>query len=708
MNAEELVLERNGFEDYNPVQRQAILKGVTEGKNIFVSSPTASGKTVIAELAMISSLLRGRKAVYTSPLRALASEHYREFKKKYGEFKSALSIGDYTRSDSRLKYYDAIFTTFEKLDSLMRHGAEWIKDVGVVVIDEVHVLDSDRGPSLELLIAKLKEYPVQFVALSATVPNADEVAGWLDAELVKSEWRPTKLREGVYVNGRIEFADGKVVNVKDAVELVTGPLAEGKGVLIFVPTRKKAMNLARELREHVKPFATKRTHLRKIAEEILSALESPTKQCKELSESVIHGVAFHHAGLVNKQREIVEEGFRKGYIKVVVATPTLAAGVNLPASRVIITSLKRSEGGYTYYIPVREYKQMAGRAGRPKYDREGESIVMAKDEDEFRKILEIYIKGEPEPVESRLDSYRAVRFYTLGLIVEKPVNDVEDIVYTFSRTFFFYQKGDVEVLRRYVEKAVEELEGWDMVEDLRPTPFGATVALSYIDPETGVLFRDYVRSNKIGELSFLFTVSSSIEMYPYLPVSSREELHLLSILEERESELPFLDDADPLILNKFKLSLALEDWINEKDEDSLLKEYGISPGQLYSLISNAEWLAHSVAEVARILGNKRIEAYARKMEQRIVYGVKEELLKLVQLRGIGRVRARLLFKNGYTTLSSIKSADPVDLARLLGPSLTLSVLEQLGVKVSKDIVSTVKTTSPSKQTTLEAFTDGTP
>ncbi|MBI3051963.1 DEAD/DEAH box helicase [Candidatus Woesearchaeota archaeon] len=196
--------------ELRPAQEKAIKAGLLEGNNILVCTPTSSGKTLIAELAMVTEILRSKaKAIYIVPLKALANEKYNDFRKRYGGFlKVALSIGDLDASDSYLIDYDIIITVSEKLDSLIRHYSPWISMVRVVVIDEIHLLnDSDRGPTLEILITILRQLlkDVQIVALSATIGNPDELAEWLGAVLVQDSWRPVPLKKGVYLAGEIEF-----------------------------------------------------------------------------------------------------------------------------------------------------------------------------------------------------------------------------------------------------------------------------------------------------------------------------------------------------------------------------------------------------------------------------------------------------------------------------------------------------------------------
>jgi len=201
---------RKEITELRPAQVKAIKKGLLDRKNLLVCTPTASGKTLIAELAALKSIIEGNgKAIYIVPLKALASEKYKDFKKRYGNVaKVALSIGDIDSSDSYLVDYDLIITTSEKLDSLIRHHVPWLSLVSTIIIDEIHLLnDPERGPTLEILITILRQLlkKAQIIGLSATIGNPEELAEWLRAELVIDNWRPVKLHKGVYLDGEVEF-----------------------------------------------------------------------------------------------------------------------------------------------------------------------------------------------------------------------------------------------------------------------------------------------------------------------------------------------------------------------------------------------------------------------------------------------------------------------------------------------------------------------
>jgi helicase len=204
-------LDKLGFEELRPAQYKAIEQGLFEDENLVVATPTASGKTLVAELAFLNAVYHDHgKAVYVVPLRALASEKYKDFTKDHPELDIAVSSGDLDSDDSYLRKKDVIVTTSEKCDSLIRHRAPWIDDVKVLIVDEIHLLnDVSRGPTLEVVITLLRQLveDLQIIGLSATIGNPDELATWLDANLVEDQWRPVELKKGIYNDGDVTFYD---------------------------------------------------------------------------------------------------------------------------------------------------------------------------------------------------------------------------------------------------------------------------------------------------------------------------------------------------------------------------------------------------------------------------------------------------------------------------------------------------------------------
>ena len=469
------VLEKSGFVDLNPVQKEAVDAGLLEGKSLVVAAPTASGKTLIAEIATLNTVLgQGKKVVYIVPLRALASEKYDDFREKYSSLgiKTAMSIGDLDQSDPWLSKFDVIVVTSEKLDSLLRHGIGWIDQVGLVVLDEIHLMtDPGRGPTLEIIATKMKGNR-QLLGLSATIRNYEEIAEWLDAAPVKSDYRPVKLYSGVFLDSEVHYQPKKPsLKVKNeyppAVEIAEHTVGMGKQALMFVSTRKNAEALSEQMgkiiRRRLSPEELDK--LGKISRKILGAVEKPTMQCEKLAGVVSHGVAFHHAGITNEQRKLVENGFREGVVKIIAATPTLAAGVNIPAYRVVIRDLKRFSSGYGMdYLPVLEAQQMLGRAGRPKYDTEGEAIMIAKNKGEARHLWDTYVKGEPEDIQSKLGVETVLRTHVLALVASGNTSK-QDLFEFFSGTFYAHQYKDASSLNGKIEKVLGLLKDYRFVVD---------------------------------------------------------------------------------------------------------------------------------------------------------------------------------------------------------------------------------------------------
>lgn len=203
-------LDKRGISEFLPAQKKAISAGLLDlDLNLLICTPTASGKTLIAEIAALKGICEGvGKAIYVAPLKALASEKYKEFKERYPSLKVALSIGDSEAADNYLDTFDFIITTSEKLDSEIRHMPSWLKDIKTVIIDEIHLLnDPGRGPTLEIIITILKEKlkGIRLIGLSATIGNPEVLSEWLDAVLVLDTWRPVELKKGIMLGSDVTF-----------------------------------------------------------------------------------------------------------------------------------------------------------------------------------------------------------------------------------------------------------------------------------------------------------------------------------------------------------------------------------------------------------------------------------------------------------------------------------------------------------------------
>lgn len=335
------VLQKKGYESLYPPQEDAVSSGVLDGKNLVLATPTASGKTLIAMMAAMRAIDRGGKVVYLAPLRALASEKYEEFKGIFEQLKRPgsrsklrvfISTGDYDSSGESLGGGDVIILTNERFDSVVRHNASWINSVSLFIADEVHLVgDAHRGPTLEMILAKAMKFvpSAQIVALSATISNSKDLAEWLHAELVETNWRPVKLIEGIYDYGTISFIKGgqrrlTQSNRGAAIDVAIDSVKDGGQSLIFCDTRKRSVAAAEKAAEILPNFLSfeESGKLREIAHRIISSGEE-TDLSRRLADIVAKGAAFHHAGLDPKHRKIIEDAYKDREIKILTATPTL-------------------------------------------------------------------------------------------------------------------------------------------------------------------------------------------------------------------------------------------------------------------------------------------------------------------------------------------------------------------------------------------------
>ena len=408
---------KNGIEELYPPQAECVKAGLFDRKNILAAIPTASGKTLIAEMAMQKEISAGGKCLYIVPLKALASEKYEDFSGK--SVKVGIATGDPDQRDEYLGKYDIIVATSEKTDSLLRNKAGWLKQISLLVVDEIHLIgDESRGATLEMVIAQLRflNQDMQIIGLSATMGNPESLAKWLDASLITSDWRPVDLREGVYFDGAIHFhGTERIVETPkkdDDLNLLLDTINEGGQCLVFVSSRRSAEAYAKRAASALKRSSPA---LDEISTIITKA--DTTTSGKTLALTVKSGAAFHHAGLPREARKAIEDGFRKGDILAISSTPTLAAGLNLPARRVIIRDYQRYERGAGMNpIPVLEYHQMAGRAGRPRLDPYGEAVLIAKEKQDVDRLFEEFIDAPAEDISSQCQKENELRGHLLALI----------------------------------------------------------------------------------------------------------------------------------------------------------------------------------------------------------------------------------------------------------------------------------------------------
>ncbi|MFB6138896.1 MAG: ATP-dependent DNA helicase [Halosimplex sp.] len=743
-------LQAEGIESLYPPQAEAVDAGVTRGENLVASVPTASGKTLVATLAMLASVERGGKALYIVPLRALASEKREEFEQfeEYG-LEVGVSTGNYESEGGWLATKDVVVATSEKVDSLVRNDAPWLDELTCVVSDEVHLVDDpNRGPTLEVTLAKLRQLnpALQTVALSATIGNAEALAEWLDAALVDSDWRPIDLKKGVHYGQALHLEDGSQSELpvrnseKPTAAIVRDTLEDEGSTLVFVNSRRNAESAAKRLASTVEPHLTtdERRRLAEVADEIRDVSDTDTSD--DLADAVESGAAFHHAGLSSGHRSLVEDAFRDRLVKVVSATPTLAAGVNTPSRRVVVRDWRRYDGtaGGMKPLSVLEVHQMMGRAGRPGLDPYGEALLLASSHDELDELFERYVWADPEEIDSKLAAEPALRTHVLATVASGFANSREGLLEFLERTLHASQNADRYELERVMDDMIEYLEVNEFLErgadgTLTATSLGHTVSRLYLDPMSAAEIIDGLRAWKRGEgragtsgtpaaerpdpdelpgdeeppgfttageladdgdgtegerpdptaMGLYHLVARTPDMYElYLRSGDEEEYQMLAV--ERESEFlgSMPSEFDPAFedwLSALKTARMLEDWASEVDENEITDRYGIGPGDVRGKVETAQWLLGAAESLAGELGLGLAPAI-REARVRAEHGVREELTDLAGVRGVGRKRARRLYQAGIEDRADLREADKsVVLGALRGRERTAeTVLENAG------------------------------
>ena len=496
------------------------------------------------------------------------------------------------------------------------------------------------------------------------------------------------------------------------INIVLDTLKKEKQAIVFVNTKRGAEALAERIASKIKEVPGKETLL--LADKAEKTLSSPTKQCRRLGKILRKSVAFHHSGLHYEQRDIVETGFRERNVRVICATPTLAAGVDLPAYRVVIRDLKRYSGGWGMQgIPVLEYEQMAGRAGRPSFDKEGEAVCIANNVGEREEIWEQYVNGLPEDILSKLAVEPVLRTYVLALVATGYAGSFKELMGFMKNTFYAHQYKELSRLKQVLKSTINSLEEWEFIQTnkeaeddfvsadkikkdedflLKPTKPGERAAELYPDPLTANYLLKCMRkaaSEKHNAFGLLQMISWTLEMRPLIR-SRQKDIPLIDeklVLESEkllaEEPSSFSDEYDEFI-DSVKTALVLEAWIEETTEEQLLEKYGVTPGEMNAKIERSDWLLYSCFELSKLQGFRKVSNEILKIRVRVKSGAKEELLPLLKLKNVGRVRARKLYTNKIKDLGDVKKASITLLAELIGKNVALDVKKQVGQDLSNE------------------------
>lgn len=661
------------IKEFNPAQKAVIESGYLEDKsNYIISIPTASGKTVLGILPALKTILNGGKAIYAAPLLSIQNEKVKEFKsfEKHG-----IKVGKHPSNS------DLSVMVFESFDALTRFSWNVLREVDTLIIDEFHMIgEYSRGPTLESAItrAKIINPSLRIIALSATLKNIDEIEQWLDGKTVEHDYRPVPLNK--------EVLDAEMFNTKNKndviVKIVEKAIEDNSQALSFVSTRRFTESLATYVAKKIDKKTTKeqKHKFKQVANKLLEVPKKkgslPTTTCLKLAEAAEKGVVFHHAGLFNEQKEIIEDEFRNGNILMITATPSLMYGVNLPSKYVIIRDHTRWTSNGPASIPVFDYEQMSGRAGRPQYDDVGYSYLVAKTMDEAFDLEARYVNGEIELTNSKLiDNKDAIYKQIIAQIASSLSKNLDDLNDFFGKTLYGFQMKNNPSMSMFaqdslnweLESALEFLLQNGIIratpEGLKTTDFGNLIAKSNYAVETAVKIKEYVSTmEKLNPAEMIYALAET----PDLPLIS---------FKGRKSKDPVRDKLSECGLfavdigNPEATAVSLIEWIDERNEYEIENAYNVYSASTRRSAYEASRLVKFAKNTLEVLGNYSNLKDMDYLSARLYYGVKEDIIPLVVgVKRLGRKRARLLMKTFGDNLSEASEKD-LQKVEGIGPKL---------------------------------------
>ena len=672
------------FERFNRMQSETLPALLDTQENVVVSAPTASGKTAVAEVAICRTLAAGGTALFLAPLRALTNEKEREWE-RFEELGYSVYVvtGERDLNSRKAERADVLVMTPEKADSATRkHDSRrysFVTDIDCCIIDEVHLLDSEqRGSVLEVTISRLRRLcDPRVVALSATMPNVEDVAAWLDAPEESTfsfgdEYRPVPLEADVttYTHGENAFAD-KYRRLYRALDRAEPHIREDGQALVFVASRQDTVQAAKKARDELLerdiPMGARGDYDFHTDAEQLSN--------DTLRKSVLDGVGFHHAGLAREDKNLVEQWFREGKIQLLFSTSTLAWGVNLPARCVVIRDTKHHDPlkGEVEMSPL-DVLQMLGRAGRPGYDDKGYAWVVC-DGDSVSRYRELLSEGKR--IESRLADRSGgenggppasdLAVHLNAEIALGTVTDIDDAMDWLETTFYYvrakrgseYVAGDE--LRSRVSDTLEWLVEHGFVEmdglAVEPTPLGRLTSKFYLELSTARRFGALADRTSLTELEVLTAVATAAE-FDSVSARSDEEDAIEAVLGEQASDL----DA-----GSRKVLAILKSAMNNTTPAALRSDAWV-------IRQNALRLLASLRAIVDRFGTAEQANLVCRVEARVETGVSADAVGLTAIDGVGSTRAGKLAAAGYDSPADVAAATP---ARLAAAGLSEGVAEQI-------------------------------
>ncbi|KAG6687039.1 hypothetical protein I3842_11G050800 [Carya illinoinensis] len=663
------------FSHFNPIQTQTFHVLYHTDNNVLLGAPTGSGKTISAELAMLHlfNTQPDMKVIYIAPLKAIVRERMNDWKKRLvaqlGKEMVEMT-GDYTPDLMALLSADIIISTPEKWDGISRnwHSRSYVKKVGLMILDEIHLLGADRGPILEVIVSRMRyissqtERAVRFVGLSTALANAGDLADWLGVGETglfnfKPSVRPVPLE--VHIQGYPgKFYCPRMNSMNKPAYAAICTHSPTKPVLIFVSSRRQTRLTALDLIQFAASDEQSRQFLNMLEEALQMVLSQITDQ--NLRHTLQFGIGLHHAGLNDKDRSLVEELFANNKIQVLVCTSTLAWGVNLPAHLVIIKGTEYYDGKAKRYVdfPITDILQMMGRAGRPQFDQHGKAVILVHEPKKsfYKKFL-----YEPFPVESSLKEQ--LHEHINAEIISGTICHKEDAVHYLTWTYLFrrltvnpayygLENTGPEILSSYlsslVQNTFEDLEDSGCIkmsdDSVEPTMLGSIASQYYLSYMTVSMFGSNIGPDTSLEV-FLHILSAASE-YDELPVRHNEENYneALSKRVRYMVDRNRLDDphvkANLLFQAHFsQLELPISDYVT--DLKSVLDQSIRIIQAMIDICANSGWLLSSITCMHLLQMVMQGLWFDKDSSLWMLPSMSDDLASLLNKRGISKVQQLL-------------------------------------------------------------------
>ncbi|NXW23667.1 HELQ Helicase, partial [Circaetus pectoralis] len=723
-----------------------MLESLQQRKNLIYSLPTSGGKTLVAEIIILQELLcRQKDVLMILPYVAIVQEKvWIQGLSSFG-IELGFLVEEYAGSKGRFppikrRIKKSLYiATIEKGHALVNSliETERIDDLGLVVVDELHMLgEGSRGATLEITLAKIlyTSKNTQIIGMSATLNNVGDLQKFLQAEYYTNNFRPVELKEYVKIRDSIYAVDSKtengftfshLLNFKYSsnlekadpdhiIALVTEVIPK-YSCLIFCPTKKNCENVASMLCKYLKKEF--RAHREKEKQDLIKNLENigNGSVCPILKQTIPFGIAYHHSGLTNDERKSIEEAYSTGVLCLLACTATLAAGVNLPARRVIL----RAPYVANDFLKKNQYKQMIGRAGRAGIDSAGESILIVQEKD--KHLVQDLVNSPLENCYSSLllELTKGMQSLLLSLVGLKIAVTHEEVSNFMCNTLLGIQqqllskeKSLAEIIKDGLENLIEKglLKGRICEKDhnskctLTITPLGKATYKGSIDlAYCNLLYRELkkglegliLESNlHLLYLATPYDMTSNcspdwmiyLKQFNQLSAAEQKVVDIVGVPEsfitKKASGQAIRKNVDSAVVNRLYLSFVLYTLLKETNIWSVSEKFNMSRGYVQNLLNSAASFASCVLHFSEELEEFWVyKALLTELTKKLTYCVKTELIPLMEVAGVLEARAKQLYNAGYKTLAHLANANPETLVKMT---------EHLSRRQAKQIVSSAK------------------